>query len=383
MSIRKRAVTIGLLFLLLAAMTACGDFVPLFRPSDSTTPAPAPLAQPTPAPSAPVVAAATPPPPAVISVPLSFADVVAKVRPAVVSIVTESVGQSFFFQNIPQRGAGSGIVFTADGYVLTNNHVVEGARSITVILPTSPAFPEGASLPGKVVGTDRVTDLAVIKVAAQNWPTIPFGDSERLQLGEWVVAIGNAEDLPGGPTVTQGIVSALGRSITTSDGITRNELIQTDAAINPGNSGGPLVNMKGEVIGMNSAILANAQNIGFAVSSATAIPVRDQLVKYGKVTWPWMGISGGTLTSAIAVERGLSVSKGVLIESIFRGSPADGVGLRRNDVIVELDGQKVNTIEQLQKHIRKHQAGDRVAVSYARGKDTITEDITLGRMPEQ
>lgn len=367
------------LALALLTITSCGWLIPPSAATDNTNPTPVPVVQTI---SPPLPIPLTTPSPVVYVTP-NIVDVVAKVRPAVVSIVTQSVSQSFFFGDIPQRGAGSGIIFTPDGYILTNNHVVDGAQNITVVLPISQAFPEGASFPGNIVGADSLTDLAVIKVDANNLPTIPFGDSEKLQLGEWVVAIGNAEDLPGGPTVTQGIVSALGRSITTADRITRNELIQTDAAINPGNSGGPLVNMTGEVIGINSAILASAQNIGFAVSSATAVPVRDQLVKYGKVTWPWLGISGATLTTAIAAERGLSVTKGVLLDSVFRGSPADRAGLRRNDVIIAFGPDKTNTIEQLQKAIRKRQVGDKADITYIRGKDTQTVSIALGEMPQQ
>ncbi|MBF8304330.1 MAG: serine protease Do [Dehalococcoidia bacterium] len=368
-----------LLPLFLLTITSCGGLIPPSTATENTNPTPVPIVQTTSAP--PLIPVATPS--SVVYVPPNIVDVVSKVRPAVVSIVTQSVSQSFFFGDVPQRGAGSGIIFTSDGYILTNNHVVDGAQNITVVLPFSSAFPDGESFPGKIVGADSLTDLAVIKVDANNLPTIPFGDSEKLQLGEWVVAIGNAEDLPGGPTVTQGIVSALGRSITTSDRITRNELIQTDAAINPGNSGGPLVNMAGEVVGINSAILASAQNIGFAVSSATAVPVRDQLVKYGKVTWPWLGISGATLTTAIAAERGLTVTKGVLLDSVFRGSPADKAGLRRNDVIIAFGADKTNTIEQLQKAIRKRQVGDKADITYIRGKDTQTESVGLGEMPAQ
>lgn len=370
-----------MLFSLLVAAIGCGELIPGAKGSETVPATPAPQAQAN-YPPATLSTTSTPSPSIVYTEP-SFADLVAKVRPAVVSIITQSVTQNFFLQNIPQRGAGSGIIFTPDGYILTNNHVVQDAQSITVVLPVSQAFPEGASYSGKIIGTDNLTDIAVVKVEAQNLPIIPFGDSEKLRLGEWVVAIGNAEDLPGGPTVTQGIVSALGRSITTSDGITHNELIQTDAAINPGNSGGPLLNMNGEVIGINSAILASAQNIGFAVSSATAIPIRDQLLKYGKVTWPWLGISGATLTSAIAAERGLSVTKGVLLSSIFRGSPADKAGLKPNDVIIAFGGEKINTIEQLQKAIRKHHVGDKVEVTYVRGKETQTATIALGEMPQQ
>ena len=203
---------------------------------------------------------------------------VEKIAPCVVTILTEWVDYSYFLQPTPYRGAGSGVIFTQDGYIVTNGHVVENAKDIKVILP------DGSFFLASLVGVDPFTDLAVIKVDAHSLPVANFGDSEALHLGQPVIAIGNAFDLPGGHTVTLGIVSALGRSIKTSDGIILHDLIQTDAAINPGNSGGPLLTLDGKVIGINTArIGGGAENIGFAVSSATIEPVIEQLVRHGTV----------------------------------------------------------------------------------------------------
>jgi S1-C subfamily serine protease len=309
--------------------------------------------------------------------------VVSKVRPAVVSIVTERVEVNFFLQPVPSRGAGSGVIFRPDGYILTNNHVIEEAQQITVTLPESPAFPEGASFEGKVVGRDPLTDLAVVKVEAQGLPVAAFGDSKKLRLGDWVIAIGNAQDLPGGPTVTLGIVSALGRSIPTGAGTVLHDLIQTDAAINPGNSGGPLVNLVGEVVGINTAIIRGAENLGFSISTATALAVRDELVEKGRVVWPWLGISAATLTPSLATELELSIQRGVLIARVYPDTPADKAGLHVEDIIIELAGEKVTSIEKLREVIQAHKIGDRIEVSFVRDGETLKTVAILAEMPRQ
>ncbi len=333
-----------------------------------------PVPSPTPAPQATPPVSPGPTPQVVYALP-SVTDVVEKVRPAVVSVLTETVEYSFFFQPIPRQGAGSGVLFQPDGYILTNNHVVEGADKISVSLPDRRTFP------GKVVGTDPLSDLAVVKVDANGLPTAPFGDSGKLRVGDWVIAIGNAQALPGGPTVTIGIVSALGRSIPTSSQVMLHDLIQTDAAINEGNSGGPLINLAGEVVGINTAIIAGAQNIGFSISTATAMPVVEQLVKNGRVIWPWLGISAGTLTPAIASELKLSVSKGVLIDSVYRDSPAQKAGIRRSDVIIQLAGENTDTIGDLQRVLRKQQIGKAVEIVFVRNSDTKKVQVALEEMP--
>jgi serine protease Do len=312
----------------------------------------------------------------------SIAGVVSKVRPAVVSVATEGVETNFFLQPMPSRGAGSGIIFRSDGYILTNNHVIEEANGITVTLPESPAFPDGASFESEVVGRDPLTDLAVVKIEAEGLPTISFGDAEAMSLGDWVVAIGNAQDLLGGPTVTLGIVSAKGRSIPSGDGNVLHNLIQTDAAINPGNSGGPLLNLMGEVVGINTAIIRGAENLGFAIDANTAVRVMDELVEKGRIVWPWLGISAATLTPIIAAELELeTVQRGVLIARIFDGTGAEKAGLRANDVIVELGGERVTSVEDLQKVIRAHRIGDELDVGYVRDGKNKSTTAVLAEMP--
>jgi len=213
---------------------------------------------------------------------LSTHGLVAAVAPAVVSIVTETAGHDRFWQAVPQTGAGSGVIISSDGYIVTNNHVVEDADKVTVTLS------DGSTFGATIVGSDAQTDLAVLKIEANGLEYLRFLDDalEQLTVLDPVVAVGNALALPGGPTWTLGVVSNLGRSIGLSDGVMLNELIQTDAAINAGNSGGPLVNMAGQIVGVNVAIASNAQNIGFAISTDTAIPVVQSLIAEGMVVRP-------------------------------------------------------------------------------------------------
>ncbi len=326
----------------------------------------------------PVPIPTTPLPPQLLSIP----DIVDRVKPAVVAILTEGTQLDLFLQALPSRGVGSGAIFTSDGFILTNNHVVEDAQSITVALPRSHYFPEGAIFEGRVVGRDPLTDLAIVKVDAQDLPTIPIGDTQRLRVGEWVIAIGNAQALPGGPTVTLGIVSALGRSVETGDrGIALHDLVQTDAAINPGNSGGPLLNLLGEVVGINTAIIRGAQNIGFSISTVTVRSVMDELIQEGKVKWPWLGVRITSLTPALASERGFPVEQGVVIIEVMPGTPAAQAGLRDNDIMVSLNGEDIPDLETFQKMIRRYRAGDTVELGLVRGSQDISIEVTLGEMP--
>jgi serine protease Do len=308
---------------------------------------------------------------------LSTQDLVAEVAPAVVSIVTETVSYNWFWQAVPQTGAGSGIIISSNGYIVTNNHVVEGANKVTVTLS------DGSTFAATVVGTDAQTDLAVVKIDANNLSYLHFLSSslEQLSVLEPVVAVGNALALPGGPTWTTGVVSNLGRSIEEDTGVVLNGIIQTDAAINAGNSGGPLLDTAGQVVGINVAIASNAQNIGFAISTDTAIPVVQSIITEGKVVRPWLGVSVTTVTPTIQQYYNLAVSAGALITSVTSGSPADKAGLRPGDVITKLDNVNINTTDDLVSAIGSHQVGDHVQIVYYRGSVQNVAVATLGQSP--
>ena len=295
----------------------------------------------------------------------SFADLVEKLKPAVVNISTTSVvkprafrdrqgGGPFsqndpfeeffkkFFQGQPQQefkrqGLGSGFIISEDGYVVTNYHVVDQAVDISVILEN------GDKYEAKVVGKDPKTDLAVVKFEPDHkLPTVSFGDSDALRIGDWVLAVGNPFGL--GYTVTAGIVSAKGRSLGLG---AYDDFIQTDASLNPGNSGGPLFNLNGEVVGVNTAIVAQGQGIGFAIPIKMAEFVINQLKSGGKVVRGWLGVYVQQLTPEIASGLNLKENEGVLVSDVTPGSPADKAGIKRGDVVLEFDGKKVNEVSDL------------------------------------
>jgi serine protease Do len=308
---------------------------------------------------------------------LSSQELVAEVAPAVVSIVTETVSYNWFWQAVPQTGAGSGIIISSDGYIVTNNHVVEGAQKVTVTLS------DGSAFAATIVGSDAQTDLAVVKISANNLTYLHFlRDSlEQLSVLDPVVAVGNALALPGGPTWTTGVVSNLGRSIEESTGVVLNDIIQTDAAINAGNSGGPLLDTAGQVVGINVAIASNAENIGFAISTDTAIPVVQNLITEGKMVRPWLGVEVTTVTSTIQRYYNLSVSAGVLITSVTSGSPANKAGLRAGDVITKIDNEDISTAAELISAVSSHQIGDQVEIVYYRGNVQQVATATLEESP--
>jgi serine protease Do len=312
-----------------------------------------------------------------ISSELSTKELVAEVAPAVVSIVTETVSYNWFWQAVPQTGAGSGIVISADGYIVTNNHVVEGAQKVTVTLS------DGSAFEATIVGTDAQTDLAVVKIDANNLSYLHFLSNSLKQLSvlEPVVAVGNALALPGGPTWTTGVISNLGRSIEEDTGVVLNDIIQTDAAINPGNSGGPLLDTAGQVVGINVAIASNSENIGFAISTDTAIPVVQSLIAKGKVARPWLGVQVATVTSAVQHYYNLAVNAGALITSVTSGGQADEAGLRAGDVITKLDDKDISTTEDLISAIGSHQIGDQVEIVYYRGNVQQVTTATLVESP--
>jgi len=297
--------------------------------------------------------------------PGSVAAIVEAVRPSVVAIFTQSVGRDFFFQSVPTQGAGTGIILSADGNILTNGHVVSGAEKIEVLLS------DGRKLPGKVVGSDSESDLAVVKVEATDLKPATIGDSSQLHVGDTVIAVGHALALPGGPTVTEGIVSALERSIREPGGVVLQNLIQTDAAINPGNSGGALLDSAGAVIGVNTAVAGEAQNIGFAIAISPARRTVDQLLKSGKIVRPYLGVQMTEVSPELAAQQDLKVKEGALIVQVVEGSPAAAVALEPGDVIVEIEGHKVTKPEDVQKILSERKPGDRVDMVIARKDQRI------------
>ncbi|MEC9488628.1 MAG: trypsin-like peptidase domain-containing protein [Halanaerobium sp.] len=303
--------------------------------------------------------------------------------PAVVSVMTEKVdmGYDMFLNPVPRtiEGLGSGFIFDRRGYILTNNHVVAGAKDIKVHLQ------DGREFTAELIGADARNDLAVIKIEGENLPTLEFGDSESLEVGQLAIAIGSPYDINFQNTVTTGVVSALNRTIRTEKGNLLEGLIQTDASINPGNSGGPLLNSQGEVIGINTAILGSAQGIGFAIPSATAKAIIDDLIKYGKVKRPWLGIYGAGIDDKVASYYNLPVDHGVLILQIIPDSPADRAGLSNGDIIMEVDRNKIEDMDNLQKVIMEKGIGTEIKVLIMRGRDgkIVPVSVKLGEAPTQ
>jgi serine protease Do len=296
--------------------------------------------------------------------------VVERVRPAVVNIDTVAQVQTFFGV-FPQQGAGSGVIVSPDGYILTNNHVVENAQQIRVTLLS------GRSSTGRVVGTDRFSDLAVIKVdAPEPLPAAQLGRSSALRVGQMAVAVGNPFGL--GHTVTVGVISALNRSIQIP-GLVIENLIQTDAAINPGNSGGALADSSGAVIGINTAIVQQAQGIGFAIPIDTARAIMDQLISRGRVVRPYVGIVwGGDVDANIARQYGLPVERGIIVRDVDQNGPAARAGVRPGDIIVALDGRAVATWTDFIRELFTRRPGDRVRLEIVRDGARRTVTVTLG-----
>ncbi len=305
-----------------------------------------------------------------------IAEVVARVKPSVVAINTRIPGYSVFTGSYTQEGAGSGWIVDEDGIVVTNNHVVQGAESITVTLD------DGRTFPADTVRTDPLTDLAVVKIDAKNLPAATIGDSSRLRVGDWVITIGNSLGM--GIGATTGIVSGLEVSIPVSAGQTLYDLIQTDAAINPGNSGGPLVSMSGEVIGITSAKISQVgvEGMGYAISSNVAVPIIEELVKTGYVVRPWLGVEGLlSVDSSVALYFRLKVDKGVLIRGVTLESPADEAGLEPGDVIVAFADKEMTNVEELRRAIHDSEIGQRVKITFWRGDSQSTTYATLAESP--
>ncbi|MDX1978601.1 MAG: HhoA/HhoB/HtrA family serine endopeptidase [Pseudanabaenaceae cyanobacterium bins.68] len=283
-----------------------------------------------------------------------------------------------------ERGTGSGFIINQQGDIITNAHVVEGADKVTVILK------DGRRLEGKVLGKDQLTDIAVVKVNAQNLPVVGIGNSENLKPGEWAIAIGNPLGLDN--TVTAGIISAIGRSsgeIGVND--KRVKFIQTDAAINPGNSGGPLLNQKGEVVGVNTAIIRGAQGLGFAIPIETAQRIAKQLIQKGSIDRAYLGIQMVTLDAATRQEinenpnLGIKVtdSEGVLVTAVVPDSPAEAAGIKPGDVILRVDRQEVRTADAIQQVVETKQIGSSLNLDLKREGKGVVITVKAGKLPQR
>lgn len=334
----------------------------------------------------------------------AFVQVAQSVRPAVVNIATtqrpkvqegrrtpqvppqfrgpfrDFFGEEFFerFFGEPaqreRRSLGSGVIVDKRGYILTNNHVIEQADQIEVHLSDKRKFT------AKVIGKDPKSDLAVIKIdAPDDLPVATLGDSSRIRIGEWAIAIGNPFGL--NQTVTVGVISAIGRS---DVGITMYEdFIQTDASINPGNSGGPLLNLNGEVIGINTAIVATGQGIGFAIPMNMAREIKDRLIAQGKVVRGWLGVGIQELTEELAAQFGVKPEEGVLVGNVMKGSPAERGGVKSGDIIQEFNGARITNVHQLQREVAQSPVGSQVLLKVLREKQGLTLTIVLGEQPTE
>jgi len=337
----------------------------------------------------------------VIGFPQSFADVAARVTPSVVNISTTSTvrvpGNPFrhffgqddegpfgdffkkFYGDTPDRemkrqSLGSGFIVDKEGYILTNNHVVEGADEIKV------KCSDGREFKARVIGRDKKTDLALIKIASmfRDLPPLALGDSDSMRVGDWVLALGNPFGLE--HTVTQGIISATGRVIGAGP---YDNFLQTDAPINPGNSGGPLVNLRGEVIGINTAIVSSGQGIGFAIPSNMAKTIISQLKTKGKVVRGWIGVSIQNITSDMVQPLGLKGTDGALVGDVVPGGPADAAGLKRGDVIISFNGKSIKDMSDLSREVANMPVGSTVAARLLRGGKAIDVKITVTEMNEE
>ncbi len=292
--------------------------------------------------------------------------IAARVLPSVVSITTRQIENDQFNDPVPKAGLGSGIIVDSRGFILTNNHVVAGAEVIKVTLSDERTFR------ATLIGADPFTDLAVLKIDGGKLRGAPLGDSAKLAVGETVVAIGSPLWIEGGPTVTVGVVSALGRSMEEPGLPTLHNLIQTDAAINPGNSGGPLLNLAGQVVGINTAIIPSAHGIGFAISINSAKPVMKTLIAGGRIVRPSLGIVAVSLTPQLAFVNDLDIERGALVVRVEAAGPAEAAGIKPGDVITSAAGTPVKDLHHLHDALFRRKAGEAIELILWRGGQSLT-----------
>lgn len=319
----------------------------------------------------------------------SIANIANKVTPAVVSIITESRRSNGYYSffgggSSTQQSAGTGMIVTADGYILTNKHVIEGATSVQVITQAGDTYEKV-----KIIGSDPLNDVAYLKIeGASNLPTIPLGDSKTIAIGQPVLAIGNALGVYQN-SVTQGIVSGAGRSVTASDSSGTNsetltDMIQTDAAINPGNSGGPLVNAAGEVIGINTAVSQSANGLGFAIPISATKGMLNRIIESGKAERAYLGLTYVTITAEVAKEFDLSVTQGAYVYNensrngaVIKDGPADKAGIETGDIITKIGNIEVGRAGSISTLVGEYKAGDTIEITYIRDGNTKTTKVTL------
>jgi S1-C subfamily serine protease len=315
----------------------------------------------------------------------------AKVSPAVVRITVEGVSTNAFGGEIPERGVGSGVIYDKAGWILTNRHVVTN-ESGQLVNTLTVELKDGRQLDGRVYGVDTLTDLAIVKIEGNDFPSAPIGDSGNLKVGQLAIAIGSPLGTYSN-TVTSGIISAKGRQITVNNGETLNNLIQTDAAINPGNSGGPLLDAAGNVIGVNTAIATDSNGIGFAIPVNIARPIMQQAVDGKDLARPFIGITFVGIDAQLAKDQNLSVNKGALVRNLDSNgnatsegavradSPAAKAGVKDGDIITKIEDQVIDADHPLDAVLSQFSPGQKVTLSILRGGEQLTVDVTLGTRP--
>ncbi len=375
LSISTKVLFLALSLLIIGGLLGC-SLTSSLAPAATPTPAPGSAVPPAAAPTAVLQARVT------VSEESAIIDVVKKVGPAVVTVVNTLQPQAGLFGTTQPEARGSGVIFDQSGYIITNNHVVEGNQALSVIMA------DGTKKPARLIGSDKYSDIAVIKIDGTNLPTAELGNSSTLQPGQIVVAIGSAlGDFRN--TVTMGVVSGLNRTLDTGEGYNIENLIQTDAAINHGNSGGPLCNTAAQIIGINTAIIRGssmtgdvAEGIGFAIPSDTVRTVASQLMRAGRVVRPYLGVTSVAVTPQVASYYDLQVKDGILITGVTRGTPAEKAGLKAGDVIIMIDNDVVNADNPLTNILWRHQPGETVKLTINRAGRETAVNVTLAERPQ-